>query len=279
MTILSKHGVWAAALAMVCAGSALAAEGPSAPDPVVATIGGRTITRSQVQRRMETLPAQQKKQVLLDARPLVQQMVQEELLLQAAEVERVEADPAVAARLDQARRGVLINELIGRKILAAVKVGDDEVQQFYDANPARFAGERVAASHIMVRTEAEAQQVLEDLKGGRDFAALARERSLDAGSAPRGGDLGLVTRGAAPKAFEDAAFKLKAGEMSPVVKTEYGFHVIQVREHLAGPRPFGEVQDQIREHLLNERRQAALQAYLGSLEKASPVQMFENRLK
>lgn len=279
MTILLKHGGWGAALVAVWAGAALAAEAPSAPDPVVATVGSRTITRSQVQRRMETLPAQQKKQVLLDARPLVRQMVQEELLLQAAEAEKMEADPAVAARLDQTRRGVLINELIGRKVLAAVKVGDDEVQQFYDANPARFAGERVAASHIMVRTEAEAQQVLEDLKGGKDFAALARERSLDAGSAPRGGDLGLVTRGAGPKEFEDAAFKLKAGEVSPVVKTQYGFHVIQVRERLTGPRPFVEVKDQIREHLINGRRDAALQAYLGGLEKASPVQMFEDRLK
>ncbi len=279
MTIPWRCAAWAVALLAMGPAAALGAEGPAAPDPVVATVGSRTITRSQVQRRMETLPAQQKKEVLLDARPLLRQMVQEELLLQAAEAEKMEADPAVAARLDQARRGVLLNEIIGRKILAAAKVGDDEVQKFYDADQARFAGERVAASHIMLRTEAEAQQVLEDLRGGRDFAALARERSMDAASAPRGGDLGLVVRGTAPKAFEDAAFKLKAGEISPVVKTEYGFHVIQVREHITGPRPFAEVKDQIREHLLNERRDAALRAYLGGLEKTSPVQMFENRLK
>ncbi len=279
MTIPWRCAAWAAALLAMGPAAAPAAEGPAAPDPVVAAVGSRTITRSQVQRRMETLPAQQKKQLLLDARPLLRQMVQEELLLQAAEAEKMEADPTVAARLDQARRGVLINEIISRKILAAAKAGDDEVQQFYDANQARFAGERVAASHIMVRSEADAQQVLEDLRSGRDFAALARERSVDAESARRGGELGLVARGATPKPFEDAAFKLKAGEVSPVVKTEYGFHVIQVREHLTGPRPFGEVKDQIREHLLNERRDAALQAYLGGLEKASPVQMFEDRLK
>ncbi len=279
MTIPWRCAAWVAALLVMGPAAAPSAEGPAAPDPVVAIVGSRTITRSQVQRRMETLPAQQKKQVLLDARPLLRQMVQEELLLQAAEAEKLEADPGVATRLDQARRGVLINEIIGRKILAAAKVGDDEVQQYYEANRARFAGERVAASHIMVRSEAEAQQVLEDLRSGGDFAALARERSVDAESAPRGGDLGLVVRGTAPKAFEDAAFKLKAGEVSPVVKTEYGFHVIQVRKHNTGPRPFAEVKDQIREDLLNDRRDAALQAYLGDLEKASPVQMFENRLK
>ena len=279
MRILPRYRVGAVAVAALCACGAWAAEGPPAPDPVVATVGGRSITRREVQQRIEALPAQERKQVLLDPRAMLRQMVQEELLVQAAEAEKLDAEPAVAALLTQARRGVLVNEVIARKVVAEVKVAEQDVQKFYEENQARFADERVVAGHIMVRTEAEAQQVLADLKAGKEFAALARERSLDAESAARGGDLGVIRRGAAPKPFEDAAFKLRAGEVSPVVHTQYGFHVIQVREHLTTPRPFVEVKDQIREHLLTQRRQQALQAYLDTLEKAGSVKMFEDRLK
>ena len=279
MRILLKCGIGAAALAALCAGGAWAAEGPAAPDPVVATIGSRTLTRGQIQQRIDALPAQQRKQMLLDPRAMLRQMVQEELLVQAAEGEKLEADPGVVERLAQAKRGILVNEIIGRKVVAEVKVGDQDVQKFYDENQPRFADERVVASHIMVRTEAEAQQVLADLKAGKEFAALARERSLDAETAARGGDLGVARRGAAPKPFDDAAFKLHAGEVSPVVQTQFGFHVIQVREHLTTPRSFTEVKDQIREHLITQRRQEALQAYLDNLEKAGSVKVFEDRLK
>lgn len=279
MRILSRHGVWAAALVTVCAGGAWAAERPAAPDPVVATVGGRSITRAQVQQRIDALPAQQRKQAVLEPLAMLRNMVQEELLVQAAEAEKLEADPEVVARLAQARRGILLNAVIVRKTVAGVTVSDRDVQKFYDENQPRFAGERVVASHIMVRSEAEAQQVLADLKAGKDFAALARERSVDAVSAARGGELGVVFRGALPKPFEDAAFKLQAGEVSPVVQTQFGFHVILVREHLTTPTPFVEVKEQIREHLLNQRRQEALQAYLDTLEKAGSVKVFEDRLK
>jgi peptidyl-prolyl cis-trans isomerase C len=279
MRILSRCGAGAAALAALCAGGAGAAEGPAAPDPVVATVGGRSITRAEVQQRVAALPPQQRKQMLLDPRAMLRQMVQEELLVQAAEAEKFEADPAVVARLAQARRDILVTEVIARKVVAEVKVGDQDVQKFYDENQARFVDERIVAGHIMVRSEAEAQQVLADLKAGKEFAALARERSLDPESAARGGDLGVVRRGAAPKPFEDAAFKLQAGELSPVVQTQYGFHIIQVREHLTTPKAFVEVKDQIREHLLTQKRQEALQAYLDGLQKAGSVKVFEDRLK
>lgn len=89
--------------------------------------------------------------------------------------------------------------------------------------------EQVRASHILVKTEAEAKAILEELKKGASFANLAGERSL-CPSKRRGGDLGFFGRGKMVREFELAAFSMKKGEISPVVKTQFGYHVIRVTD-------------------------------------------------
>ena len=86
---------------------------------------------------------------------------------------------------------------------------------------------KIKCSHILVQKQSEAKVILERLKKGESFANLARELSIDKGSARRGGDLGYFGRGMMVRPFEDAAFKLEKGEMSEPVKTEFGYHIIK----------------------------------------------------
>lgn len=119
-----------------------------------------------------------------------------------------------------------------RKILEPkVTVTDDEISKYYTDNKATFSQEaEVRASHILVATKEEADAIVQQLKGGADFAALAKEKSTDTGSKDKGGDLDFFKKGDMVAEFSDAAFKLKVGETSGAVKTDYGYHIIKVTD-------------------------------------------------
>ncbi|WP_237391680.1 peptidylprolyl isomerase [Paenibacillus dendrobii] len=109
-----------------------------------------------------------------------------------------------------------------------VKVSDDDVKKYFEDNKASFdTPEQVKASHILVATKEEADAILKQLKDGADFATLAKEKSTDPGSKANGGDLGYFGRNQMYKEFEDAAFGLKDGELSGVIKTDAGYHIIK----------------------------------------------------
>src|SRR5262249_37611386 len=147
-------------------------------------------------------------------------------------------------------------------------VTDAEIAEQYELQKEdRFTEpEQVRARHILVevksgadeKTKAAAKKKAEDLqakaKSGADFAALAKKSSDDKATAPQGGDLGLFPRGRMAPAFETAAFALPVGEVSDVVETPFGYHVIKVEEHRqAGPKPLDAVRGEIRQTLVNER--------------------------
>ena len=125
------------------------------------------------------------------------------------------------------------------KVRERVQVPDADIQAFYEQNKAQYTTEgRVRASHILLKTEgkeeaavrARAEDLLKQARGGADFAALAKANSEDEGSAVNGGDLNYFGRGQMVPEFEQAAFALKPGEISDLVKTSFGFHIIKVIE-------------------------------------------------
>jgi len=177
---------------------------------------------------------------------------------------------------------IIVNDA---KMAAQIQLSDDELRRIYLASQDRYrTEERVRARHILLKTmdkpaeeipklEARAKDLLKQLKGGADFAALAKQHSEDPGSAAKGGDLDWVTRGQMVPEFEKTAFSLKPKEISDVVKTQYGFHIVQVLEKQdARLKPFEEVKAELaaerRKALAYERVQTTAEAIRNALLKA-----------
>jgi hypothetical protein len=141
--------------------------------------------------------------------------------------------------------------------LGGVDLSEDSLRKFYDEHKADFSLNCV--SHILVRSKAEADSTLARLKAGEDFAEVAKAVSLDKGTVPKGGDLDCNPKGAFVPEFDEVASELEVGKLSDPVQTQYGFHIIRVRERKE--TSFEESQDQIRT-LLNTQSQAAYRQFL-----------------
>jgi len=157
----------------------------------------------------------------------------------------------------------------------ANSISDEEIDRYYRRNQDRFEiEEQVRASHILVRVpqgaddkvKAEkhqrAEHLLDEIRKGKDFAELARTASDDTASAAKGGDLGYFTRGTMVDTFESAAFNLQPGQVSDIVETPFGFHIIKVTAHIEpGVKPLVDVIDQVRAGVAAEKaRQLAFEA-------------------
>jgi len=187
----------------------------------------------------------------------------------------------------QARTSLEVAKVIDAEVTAKVAVQDADVNAFYQQNVERFKqGDSVHASHILIglppnatpeqkaQAKAKAQALLKQVRGGADFAAVARAESQDPGSAPNGGDLGFFPKGQMTPAFESAAFALKAGTVSPVVETPFGFHIIKAHER-RGPRtaPLAEVSGQIKDFLVQGQREQKLQQFVEQVKSKSKVEI------
>ena len=148
---------------------------------------------------------------------------------------------------DNMKKELLVNK---HKVefLKGIDISEDEAKKFFEENKDNLV--ILKASHILVATEEEGNAILERLKNGEDFAKIATLESLDTVSAARGGDLGYFGKGAMIAEFEDAAMALKEGEISKLVKTEVGYHIIKLHER---KDTFEELRDEII-NLLKEQK-------------------------
>ena len=186
-----------------------------------------------------------------------------------------------------ARRDISIAKLIEAEIAPRVAVKPAQVEDFYKNNPDQFKQpERVRASHILISTaenadaaakaqaKTKAQQVLKDVKAGKDFAALARQHSQDTGSAVNGGDLGFFEQGQMVGPFNDVAFSLKPGATSDLVETQFGYHIIRVAEKQpARSVPLEEVRPRLEEYLQHRNRESETESFVKALRTKSKVEI------
>lgn len=185
----------------------------------------------------------------------------------------------------QIQRGLAIRGLIDQKVADKIVVTDEETKAYYDGNPQLFKQpEQVKASHILIKVEptaddaakAAARKKIEDIRkkltDGGDFAELAKEYS-EGPSAPKGGDLGYFRRGQMVKPFEDAAFSMKINEVSGLVESRFGYHLIKVydkkpEQNLA----YADVKDKIAQRLKQEKIQKAANGYVENLKKDAKIE-------
>lgn len=138
------------------------------------------------------------------------------------------------------------------EVTAEFKDPEAAGKAYYEANKALYTTEQVKASHILVKTKAEAEAILKELQGGADFAAIAKVKSIDTGSGALGGDLGYFKKDQMVTAFSGAAFSTPVGQLSGIVETEFGFHIIKVIDKKSITQTYEEAQQDILYKLFDE---------------------------
>ncbi len=183
-------------------------------------------------------------------------------------------------------RGMAINKFLEEKIVNDIKVTEDDAKKYFEENKEKYKRpELVKASHIIMlltkdddeakvaETNKRMDEILAKVKAGGDFAELAKEFS-EGPSAPQGGELGLFPRGSMVKEFEEAAFALKTGETSGIVRSHFGLHIIKVTDKKeAGIPEYGEVKEKLIENLKQTAKSKTVEKYVKGLNDKADIKI------
>lgn len=261
----------------------------AAPADPVAVINGEAVTRAEFLETLERVAGAQVLDRLLGLRLLLQANRKEHLVA-AEEVDREFAGVKGQFATDEEFQTALkanglttdgLREQISAKLILdklgvkGIVVSDEEIANYFKQHEADLSEpEQVRARHILVPTEEEAKKLVEELKAGVDFAKLAADFSKDPGSAGSGGELGFFRKGDLVHEFEQVAFALKPGEVSAPVKTDFGWHIIQVEEHKpAVPATLEGKREAIRSELVKQKTKTPQQVLEG-LRQTADVTVF-----
>ena len=227
-----------------------AAAAPADADPVIITANGMTIRKSEFEGAVKTLPPEYQQFAMGPGKKqFAEDYLRMKLLAAQGAKEGVQNDPDVVRQLDLMRANLLATAEL-KHLEKNITVTDDDVKKYYEANKKDY--EQVHARHILIapkgsaaaqppkagqkeltdpEAKAKAEEIRTKLLAGGDFALLAKSESADTGSGEAGGDLGSFGHGQMVPEFEQAAFAAKPGEITPVVKTQFGYHIIKVESH------------------------------------------------
>ncbi len=242
-------------------------------NPIVIAAGDIAVRQSEFESALQTLPAEYQQYA---SGPGKRQFAEDYLRMKMLAAEGAKAgldkDPEVVRQLALMRENLIAQAQLER-IEKGITISDADLQKTYDAQKAQY--EQVKARHILIafkgspaaqegkpelteeQAKAKAEDIRKQLVAGASFDELAKKESDDVGSGARGGDLGEFGRGQMVPEFEKAAFDAKVGEVTPVIRTQFGFHIIKVDSHAA--TPFAEVRPTLERTEKQARVQAALE--------------------
>ncbi|MGI6575796.1 MAG: peptidylprolyl isomerase [bacterium] len=277
------------------------------PRPL-AVVNGRAITEKDVDARigLERILNPETAEAEADTKAILELLIDEQLLLAASAdldvevlaedkekelagvkdylLEKYQSETELDKVLDKynitweaiedfaVRRATYRN--IYQKVVADVQITDDAVYSFYEANKDMFkVGEQVNASHILVKERELAEELMERINAGEDFAVLAKEYSEDPGSQAAGGQLGYFPRGWAVPEFEAAAFNAEVGEVVGIVETVHGYHIIEVHDRKPGHTlSFEETAAAIKSHLQEQGELLAFKEFFTVLQADAKIE-------
>lgn len=274
------------------------------PKGVVARVGNEDVKEEAFNSRLRVFELYYNQDLLNNGEAknqLLERYVEEAMMLKEAKAKNLTADEAVVKAdienfeaalaekyggkegVEKAKqqRGVT-NELLTEtfttfqlaqkladEVVKDVKATDAEIQAYYDKNKDTLftaPEEQVRASHILVADEAKAKELLAKIRAGEDFATLAKENSTDTVSAQQGGDLEYFGKGRMVAEFDEAVWKLKVGEVSEPVKTQFGYHIIKMTDKIpAGPIPLTGIRNKVAEAAVSEKKQESFDKFLADL--------------
>jgi len=241
-------------------------------DPVIARINGQAVHRSDLDVQLRNAPQQIQQQPFDKIYPaLVNSMVNTELLEQASRKAKVDQNSQVKQEIAAAQTQILVNAYIAS--MARSQITEAKLRQAYDqyAKDAPKT-EEVHARHILVSSEQEAKDIIDQLKKGADFATLAKDKTTDPSGKSNGGDLGYFTKQDMVPEFANAAFAMKPGDVSQTpVKTQFGWHVIKVEDKRAGKAG---TYEQVAPEIAQQMTQQIVAAKLQELRGQAKIEVF-----
>ena len=234
--------------AALVAGSAFAQSAPAAPaapaDAVIITAGDLQVRRSEFEAAVRSLPPEYQQYALGPGkRQFAQDFLRMKLLASQGRAQGIDKDAEIQAQLDMMRDNLVANAMLQR-VQAGITVGDEELRRAYEASKAEF--EKANARHILIafagspaaqpgkpelteeQAKAKAEELRKKIQGGASFEELAKAESDDVGSGANGGSLGEFGRGQMVPEFEQAAFTTPVGQLSDVIRTQFGYHLLKV---------------------------------------------------
>ena len=226
-------------------------------DEIAASVGEIIITKQEYtdylllyrkikdfKKVAETLTPEGKERIL-------NELIEQHLFVLEAKSSGLDKKPLVQQEIQKAIENVLAQSFIKMEI-GRVNVSDENLIKYYNLNPEPYTtGMRVKVKHIITKTKKEAEEALKEVKKGKKFSTIAEQVNIDS-SKSNGGDLGWVVKGIMVKPFEDALFSLEEGQVSGIVKTSFGFHIIKVEEIDKGKlKPFDIVKDKVKKRIID----------------------------
>lgn len=250
----------------------------------LAVVNGEKITMDEYNKRLKQLSAYERARYREEEghKEFLNTLVRQKLMVQKAEETGLKEDEEVRLKIEelmqQVTENVLVETVVKREVLDKAVVSVKEAKSYYKEHQDEFGEkEKAKARHILVETEEEALEVRQALEKGADFAELAKEKSIDQHTAEQGGELDYFERGRMLPEFEKACFDLKVGEISDIVKTRFGYHIIKLEDKQeASVKEFYEVSDEIKKKLIVGKQQEDYQKWLRQLEKEAEIEMNED---
>jgi len=233
---------------------------------VLARMAGRKITIEEFQNRIADMPSyyrgflatQDGKMELLNG------MIAEAVLVQKAREEGLDRKEEVKRKLQNVEERVLLEAMVQELQKGRIAVSDEEVKEHFKKNEDKFSHpEQVRVSHILVKKKSDARKVLNELREGASFEKLAQKYSIDSITAPRGGDLGYISRGEMIPQFEEVAFGLgRKGDISQIIETPFGYHLVKLTDRKKmGTKTPEEIEYEIRTKIQNEKLDRLMEKY------------------
>jgi peptidyl-prolyl cis-trans isomerase C len=257
---------------------------------ILAKIGPKEITRADFEQFINSFTPEQKqflsenpkqKEILLD------RLVQVQVVSDLARRKNLDKDDRVKMQIENQTNEILAQEFLRRELEAEISITEEDLNIYYLNHQKEFdSPEMVRVRHILIKIDKDAsdqdrqkarekaESLLSRINNGEDFAKLASEYSDDPNSKVKGGDLGFIQRGKVIKPFEEAAFSLKPGEVSPVIETILGFHILKLeKKKPAGIEPLEKVKDRTRAKVLEDLKNAKRKSFIEKVLKEAKVEI------
>lgn len=257
--------------------------GESVKDDPVAVVNGVSITKGQLTPVLEEYRTKAGKRSLesQEKMEVVKSVVRRHLILQQKEVAELRKSERIRKQLKEMEDQLVLAAYLEQHVGQYLTVSDEELQEYYKANLSSFSTPpKVKAKHILLRSEAEAKAVLEKLRKGADFSAMAKQYSIDLPMALEGGSMGTIEKGKTLPELQQVLFSLKEGEVSDVVKTRFGYHILSVEEIIPiSPKSFDEVKGEIKTTLIRQKEAKAFEKMVAEIEKRAEIKIFKDRVE